>query len=578
MSETQFFQNVATGGNDTNDGLSWATPKATIDAALAALPVGGLVLLAPGSYSQKDTLVLNGHHLFGLCRSAGSRNAFVVIVCTFPDKPLISFAHGGQLTNVALSVYSSNTGCGDAISCVSPPFASVAGGHGTAFAPPVTPGGAVTFTGGGTVQTIIGCPPCTGFSPGGGHIAIDNAASPEQKEVLAYSGFTDGVFNVTTRAVGGTAAATHNVSPSAAANNGAAISQATVLTNPLSPTDVTATVGSTAGWQQSGPLQIEFETLFYTGTTPTTFTGLQRLSPDPHDAGKACVQPDGTRPGEIILDNVYIGGSFQRNFHLDGGHNNYPGGPGIRQILVSNGEWFGCRTTRETIVLNRVVHASFVGIDINPAGSPGGVVRQGIKIVDSISEQIFFANLYLAGDLASDAGGSQGDSIGTVVVEGYIAGTVTFNPGSAGNRVIGPVLAAVTDRGTGTPNITDKQPWKAVTAFQNNWRSDAAAIAEYFLDSSGIVHLRGSILGGAVTPGAPLFMLADGYYLPNPASPSLPRPQSFVAWARSSSNGNLAPCPITIIGKQVSLNPALAAPFSAESISLDGITFSILAP
>ena len=137
MSQIPFFQNVATSGNDSNDGLSWANPKATIEGALAALPVGGLILLAPGDYSPTDTLVLNGHHLCGLCRSAGSTEAWAEIVCGFAGKPLISFAQGGQLTNMALIVGDVKTGLdpitkqfvgwGDALYCVSPPFASVEG-------------------------------------------------------------------------------------------------------------------------------------------------------------------------------------------------------------------------------------------------------------------------------------------------------------------------------------------------------------------------------------------------------------------------------------------------------------------
>ncbi len=595
MSTIPFFQNVATSGNDSNDGLSWAKPKATIEGALAALPVGGLILLAPGDYNPTDTLVLNGHHLCGLCRSAGSTAAGAEIVCGFPGKPLISFAHGGQLTNIALIVGDAKTGFdpvtkqfvgwGDALYCISPPFASVEGGSGSAFVPSVTPGGVVTFGDAGAVQTIVGCQPCAGFSLGGGHIAVDN-------EVFAYSGFTAGVFAITARAVGGTPPAAHAVSPSASANSGSPISQATVLARPLAPTDLTATVVSTAGWQQSGPLLIDQEWIFYTGITPTTLSGLQRgylgtaSNIQNHVTGTACLRQYQARPGEIILDNVNIGGGFLRNFHLDSSLNNYPGGPGIRQIQVCKGEWFGARTPGETITLNRVVHASFVGIDINPAGSqiagvPGGPFRQGIKVLDSISEQVFFANLYLAGDFVSEAGGSQGDSTGTVVVEGYIAGSVTFSPGSAGNRVIGPVLGAVIDQGSGTPNVTDKQPWKAVTTFQNNWRSDPAATAEYFLDSSGVVHLRGSIVGGALVSGTLVFLLADGYYLPNPASPSLPRPQRFAAWSKVTSGGSgstLAPCSITIVGKQVSLDQALPALFNVDSISLDGITFSILAP
>ena len=45
------------GGSDTNNGLTWNTAFATIQAAIAACPVGGTVVVGPGTYLAKNTAV-----------------------------------------------------------------------------------------------------------------------------------------------------------------------------------------------------------------------------------------------------------------------------------------------------------------------------------------------------------------------------------------------------------------------------------------------------------------------------------------------------------------------------------------
>jgi hypothetical protein len=527
------FQYVAQmNGNDVLSGLSWGAAKATLDAAVASLPNGGLIVVAPGSYYPKATLVLNGHHIYGVGCSAGSPNAAVSINCGFASVPLIQFAHGGQLTNVGLVATAS---AGDALYAVSPPFAS-----------PSVP---ISLT--GKVTSITGNSPCTGFSAGAAYIAVDS-------EVFSTSNFAAGVFTVTGRAIGGTTAAPHYSAESP-------ISQATVLTATAGPADKTATVASAANWPLSGYLVIGSETIFYAGLTATTFTGLQRglngSTAATHQAGTACLQ-FASRPGGIILDNVTISASsssktFTRDLHLDGSNNNYPGGPGIRQVFAVNGLWFGTAVAGETIVLNRVVHADFVNIDINP-GPPS--IRPGIKVLDPITEQVNFSNLYLAGTFESQAGGSAGDSVGTVMVTGYIDSDVTFAAGSAGNRIIGPIGGTVTNLGSAT-NLTDAQPWTAAH-LANGW-SDApspAPPAAYFLDPAGVVHLRGKVTGGAI--GSTVFTLDDGY---QPQCACL-----VTAWGQDQS-GAFTPCAVEITPDgSVQLLSSTAT--AVEYLSLDGVT------
>lgn len=56
--DVQFVK--SSGGNDTNDGMSWATAKATIQGAHDALPsTGGLIRLSPGDHTGNATITKN---------------------------------------------------------------------------------------------------------------------------------------------------------------------------------------------------------------------------------------------------------------------------------------------------------------------------------------------------------------------------------------------------------------------------------------------------------------------------------------------------------------------------------------
>lgn len=56
----------ARGGSDGANGLTPHNPKATIEGAVAALPDGGVVYVAPGSYTPAAGITLAGHSIFGV--------------------------------------------------------------------------------------------------------------------------------------------------------------------------------------------------------------------------------------------------------------------------------------------------------------------------------------------------------------------------------------------------------------------------------------------------------------------------------------------------------------------------------
>lgn len=103
---TQFQFVSEADGNDTADGRAWGSAKRSIEAAVAATPQGGVIFVAPGSYSPTGTVALNGHRIigFGFAQS-GLASAAVVVRHTF-DGDLFSHvagSKGGGLSNMLLN-------------------------------------------------------------------------------------------------------------------------------------------------------------------------------------------------------------------------------------------------------------------------------------------------------------------------------------------------------------------------------------------------------------------------------------------------------------------------------------------
>ena len=55
---------VSTMGDDSNDGKSWTTARATIESALYSAEVGDTVFVAAGTYNQMFS-IQDGKHVFG---------------------------------------------------------------------------------------------------------------------------------------------------------------------------------------------------------------------------------------------------------------------------------------------------------------------------------------------------------------------------------------------------------------------------------------------------------------------------------------------------------------------------------
>lgn len=114
-------QYVAAHGSNSADGLSPGQAKREIQAAVAALPEGGVVMIDPGNYTPTvaGDLTLNGHWLKGraVAQSSGDATldadwARVTIFHNF-NGDLITFtpgSRGGGLENLLLNQNTTNTG------------------------------------------------------------------------------------------------------------------------------------------------------------------------------------------------------------------------------------------------------------------------------------------------------------------------------------------------------------------------------------------------------------------------------------------------------------------------------------
>lgn len=108
----------ADGGDDDAHGGTPFAPKATIEAAVAALPDGGTVHVAPGSYTPTGQITLAGHSIIGAnALSAGAVAPSGVIVNHSFNGDLFEFAsYGSTLRNLYL--YNTGSFTGAAIKAV----------------------------------------------------------------------------------------------------------------------------------------------------------------------------------------------------------------------------------------------------------------------------------------------------------------------------------------------------------------------------------------------------------------------------------------------------------------------------
>lgn len=115
---TQFQFVTEKDGNTANDGLSWGSAKKEIQQAIAALPNGGTILVAPGTYRPTATLALSGHMIFCFGAPFGGLevNKTVTIVHEF-NGDLIDIQGGGGIAGAFL--YQNGNFTGTAIKAVS---------------------------------------------------------------------------------------------------------------------------------------------------------------------------------------------------------------------------------------------------------------------------------------------------------------------------------------------------------------------------------------------------------------------------------------------------------------------------
>lgn len=127
--------------------------------------------------------------------------------------------------------------------------------------------------------------------------------------------------------------------------------------------------------------------------------------------------------GFIQCENLVISGGdgWERDVVLDGSAWTTFG---IRKVEFLNCQFFGARTAGETIKITRGVHCKFLGGFVDPAPT---AVTQGIKLIDTGTTDVQFANFELIGDFYTEAAG------GRCTYTGGISGTITCTASSGNN-------------------------------------------------------------------------------------------------------------------------------------------------
>jgi hypothetical protein len=119
----RYVDSQAVGASDKNGGYTWYEPFLTLDAAIASLPAGGTIYVAPGQYFPSTTIDLTSHLIEGAIFNGGTPPS-VVIQHNF-NGDLFSFtpgSQGGGLRNLYLN--NNGTLTGAAIRAVSTAGAS----------------------------------------------------------------------------------------------------------------------------------------------------------------------------------------------------------------------------------------------------------------------------------------------------------------------------------------------------------------------------------------------------------------------------------------------------------------------
>lgn len=154
-----------------------------------------------------------------------------------------------------------------------------------------------------------------------------------------------------------------------------------------------------------------------------------------------------SRVGGIYVSDCIITGNsghgFTRDVDLDGSADSTAGGPGLRQVFFTNCLFFGCKTTGETVRLNRVIHGYFTACVVVAAPEAG--VTQGLKVLDTQTDDLHWQG-HVQGNVSSEAAGAA-----SFRYVGQIVGNLTWAASSARNYQEGIVTGTRTNSG-GTSN------------------------------------------------------------------------------------------------------------------------------
>jgi len=342
------------------------------------------------------------------------------------------------------------------------------------------------------------------------------------------------------------------------------------LRNPTPPPPQTATSEVTIFHRFDGPL-IDFQ-----GGGSLKGVTLSNANGGDFKTGPAIssVATPSSQRGHIYVEDVVITSTlgWERDVVLDGSADP----EGLRSTFFTNCQFFGATTSGETIVLNRCINSFWSNCEIIPAPLDAAK-RQGIKILNAGTEEVYLNSCFILGNLYSEASGTGGVTNQSIHVgNSRITHDVTFASGSAHNRVEATVGGSVTNDGAPT-NVILEPRWTPLT-LMNGWTNygGSTPTAAWARDAHGFINLRGFIK-------APSGGSAVGTVLAN--LPVGARPTAFQEVLGAWASGGLARVDV-VPGTSASVVPGTSASPGGDiklqtavgglsTLSLGGLRFSI---
>lgn len=201
------------------------------------------------------------------------------------------------------------------------------------------------------------------------------------------------------------------------------------------------------------------------------------------------------RAGNIHIDNIRMsssaaGGAWEYGLYINGGGLRTAGTQGVRDIFVSNSQFFGTRVPRRTIFMDTCVHCFFTNVSVvgAPTSITQGVYIQGWDGATNWTEGVYFTNTEILGDFYAEGrniiymGGELGQS------QDFSAPTINVPATSYGVQIISLLQTTaqyVSNSGVNSYILGHETPGGSIIQ-RSSFPTGGARIPGFVITGSGI--------------------------------------------------------------------------------------------